>query len=64
LLRRDELDPYARVELFGELATHFRGKVEFPPEATDGIADEQYIRNVVDVLYRTRTGTKVAKVAA
>ena len=64
LLRRDELDPYARVELFGELAAHFRGKVEFPPEATDGIADEQYIRNVVDVLYRTRTGTKVEKVAA
>jgi hypothetical protein len=27
--------------------------VEFPAEATDGVADEQYLRNVVDVLYRT-----------
>ena len=54
LLRRDEFDPVARVELFDELAAHLRAKVEFPPEATDGVADEQYLRNVVDVLYRTR----------
>lgn len=54
LLRRDELEPVARVELFADLAAHLRTKVEFPAEATDGIADEQYIRNVVDVLYRTR----------
>jgi hypothetical protein len=53
LLRRDELDPLARVELFGDLAAHFRTKAEFPAEATDGIADEQYIRNVTDVIYRT-----------
>jgi uncharacterized RDD family membrane protein YckC len=53
LLRRDEFDPMARVELFGDLAAHFRAKVEFPSEATDGIADEQYLRNVVDALYRT-----------
>src|SRR5207302_7547713 len=50
LLRRDDFEPVARVELFGDLATHFRAKVEFPSEATDGIADEQYLRNVVDVL--------------
>jgi len=54
LLRRDEFDPDARVELFGELAAYFRVKVEFPTEATDGVADEQYLRNVVDVIYRTR----------
>lgn len=53
LLRREEFEPPARVELFAALAAHFRGKVEFPAEATDGIADEQYLRNVVDVLYRT-----------
>jgi uncharacterized RDD family membrane protein YckC len=54
LLRRDEFDPVARVELFGELAAHFRSKVEFPAEASDGVADEQYLRNVVDVIYRTK----------
>jgi len=52
LLRREEFDPVARVELFGELAAHFHAKVEFPPEATDGVADEQFLRNVVDLVYR------------
>jgi uncharacterized RDD family membrane protein YckC len=54
LLRREEFDPIARVELFGELAAHFRTKAEFPAEATDGVTDEQYLRNVVDVVYRSR----------
>jgi uncharacterized RDD family membrane protein YckC len=54
LLRRDEFDPVARVELFGELAAHFRAKVPFPAEASDGVADEQYLRNVVDVIYRSK----------
>ena len=57
LLRREEFEPVARVELFAELAEHFRGKVEFPAEATDGIADEQHLRNVVDVIYRARPST-------
>jgi len=54
LLRRDQLEPQARIELFSQLADHFRTKAEFPPETTDGLTDEQYVRNVVDVLYRTR----------
>lgn len=54
LMRRDMLEPQARVELFREMAVHFQVKAGFPPEATDGITDEQYVRNVVDVLYRTR----------
>ena len=61
LLRREEFDPAARVELFGELAGHFRARVEFPAEATDGVADEQYLRNVVDVLYRTRADHRTEK---
>ena len=52
LLRRDEFEPVARVKLFADLAAHFRTKIEFPGEVTDGIADEQYLRNVVDLLYR------------
>jgi uncharacterized RDD family membrane protein YckC len=53
LLRRDELDPRARVELFSEIVAHFRSIVEFPEEATFGLADEQYVRNVVDIIFRT-----------
>jgi len=52
LIRRDELDARARVELFGEIAAHLRSLVEFPPETTEGITDEQYVRNVVDILFR------------
>lgn len=54
LLRRDDLEPASRVTVFAELAAYFRAKVTFPAEATDGISDEQYIRNVIDVLYRAR----------
>ena len=58
LLRRDHFEPAARIGLFAELAEHFRAKVEFPAEATDGVADEQYLRNVVDVIYRPRQSVK------
>jgi uncharacterized RDD family membrane protein YckC len=64
LLRRDEFEPVARVELFAELASHFQTKVEFPAEATDGVADEQYLRNVVDLLYRSRAESRTEKTAA
>jgi uncharacterized RDD family membrane protein YckC len=57
LLRRDLFEPAARVELFAAIAEHFRGKVPFPLEATEGITDEQYIRNVVDSLYRPNRGS-------
>ena len=58
LLRRDDFEPVARVELFAGLAAHFRAKVPFPPEATDGVTDEQYLRNVVDIIYRSRLDLK------
>jgi uncharacterized RDD family membrane protein YckC len=60
LLRREEFDPVSRVELFGELAAHFQAKVEFPAEATDGVTDEQFLRNVVDVVYRTKAESQAA----
>jgi hypothetical protein len=52
LVRRDSLDPVARVELFAEMAGYFRQLVEFPVEATEAITDEQYVRNVLDSVYR------------
>ncbi len=54
LARRDELEPEARVRLFGELAEHFRGLTALPAEAVEGVSDEQLVRNVVDVLYVSR----------
>ena len=59
LLRRDELDPEAQIRLFRDIALHFKSIVEFPQEATDGISDEQYMRNVVDAIFRP-PGSKIA----
>jgi uncharacterized RDD family membrane protein YckC len=52
LLRRDELQPRARLNVFAGLAEHFRSLVEFPPEAVEQLSDEQYLRNAVEILYR------------
>jgi len=54
LVRRDELEPESRVALFENIAAHFKSVVSFPADAIDGISDEQYIRNVVDALYRNQ----------
>lgn len=54
LLRRESFDPAARVALFAELADHFKSVVVFPPEIVETLTDEQYLRNVVDVLFRAR----------
>lgn len=54
LLRREQLEPLARIELFKEFADHFRSLVTFPEEATFGVTDEQYVRNAMDSLLRTR----------
>lgn len=52
ILRRNEIEALERVELFSQLASHFKALVGFPQEATEGISDEQYVRNVVDVLFQ------------
>lgn len=52
LIRRDRFDPLARLAVFAELAAHFRSIVEFPAEAVEQLADEQYVRNVVEILFR------------
>ena len=54
VMRRDEFEDRARVELFREVAGHFQQMVPFPQDATDGISDEQYVRNVIDVVFRPK----------
>jgi uncharacterized RDD family membrane protein YckC len=55
VLRRDQLEPLARIELFRMIANHTKEAVEFPQEATDGLTDEQYVRNVVELLFTRAT---------
>ncbi len=57
VMRRSRLNPEARVALFAELAAHFKTIVTFPPAACEDIPDEQYVRNVVDVLFRRSSGS-------
>ncbi len=51
LLRRGEIEAQARLALFGDLAEHFRSVVEYPAEVVEQLSDEQYVRNVVEVVY-------------
>ena len=52
LLRRDSLEPAARLALFQEMARHFQDQVPFPPATVEGLTDEAYVRSVVDLLLR------------
>jgi uncharacterized RDD family membrane protein YckC len=52
--RRDQFEPEARVRLFAELAAYLRSVAAAPAEVTEGVSDEQFVRNVVDVLYVNR----------
>ncbi len=54
LLRRNELEPESRIGLYRAIADNLQSLVEFPQEVTEGLSDEQYIRNCVDVLFRAK----------
>lgn len=51
MLRRNDLEPQARIQLFGEVASAFQRIVKFPENVTEGLSDEQYVRNMVEILY-------------
>ena len=53
LLRRDDLEPAARLALYRELAADLRARAPFPPDLVEDLADEQFLRNVLDALFRS-----------
>ncbi|MEN8189617.1 MAG: RDD family protein [Thermodesulfobacteriota bacterium] len=53
LRRRDTLDHRERTELFDRLRDHFKSKTTFPEEAVRTSSSEQYVRNIVELLYCT-----------
>lgn len=57
ILRRGELDPDKRLTMFAEMANHYRRVIDFPEDATIGLTDEQYIRNIVDCIYNSHSNT-------
>jgi uncharacterized RDD family membrane protein YckC len=54
LQRRDRMDDDARLQLFADMANHFRTLTTFPDATIEGLSDEAYVRNVVETLYRRR----------
>lgn len=50
LIRRDCLEPGARIALFREMADHFRSIASFPPDMMAELSAEQFVRNAVEVM--------------
>jgi uncharacterized RDD family membrane protein YckC len=52
LVRRNEFDADARLIVFAEIRARLEHHSSFPAEITEGISDEQYVRNAVEILFR------------
>lgn len=50
LLRRDAMEPEPRARLFAKLASHFRERLSRPENILEPVPDEQFVRNILDVL--------------
>jgi uncharacterized RDD family membrane protein YckC len=61
ILRRDEITPEARIDLFRQLAAHFRTLVPFEDKIDEMITDEQFVRNAVASIYRQTGSSESAR---
>lgn len=61
ILRRDEIEPAARMDLFRDIATHLRSLVPFEEKMDEMITDEQFVRNAVASIYRQQPERTRAK---
>lgn len=50
IIRRDEIEPKHRLILFKKLADYFKTLVSFPDELTTALTDEQYIRDIIELI--------------
>jgi uncharacterized RDD family membrane protein YckC len=66
LLRREELTPEVKLEVFRLLADRFRALVKFPDEITATLTDERYVRNALQIALTTgatRAGRTARQIA-
>ena len=54
LMRRDSFTPEPRIQLFKEIAFHFKKNVQFPEKVITGMSDEQYVKNIVEILFEKK----------
>ena len=59
LLRRKDLENKARIQIFSNLASHIRKAVNLPDAVFEGLSDEQFVSNVVEVLYTKENRAEV-----
>ncbi len=60
LRRRNELAPYARREIYREVAAYLQAEIaRFPDELVEMLSDEQYLNNAIDVLFRDQRLSRV-----
>ena len=52
ILRCDDFTPENRLIVFNKIATFYQSVVPFPESITEVISDEQYVRNVIQLLYQ------------
>ena len=60
LMRRDQLDPSARLEVFAALAARFQELSAFPLAAVEELSDENYVRNAVEIVFRPQASRTAA----
>jgi uncharacterized RDD family membrane protein YckC len=59
LRRRNELAPYARREIYRELATYLQTEISpFPDELVERLSDEQYLINASGILFGDLRGSR------
>jgi uncharacterized RDD family membrane protein YckC len=61
LLRREQLDPEPRLEIFRELAAQMKALVPYPEDVTADLSDEAYVRNVVEIVFQSSALASSAK---
>ncbi len=61
LLRREQLDPEPRLEIFRELAAQLKALVPYPEDVTADLSDEAYVRNVVEIVFQSSALASTAK---
>ena len=60
LRRRNELAPYARREIYRELATYLQSEISpFPDELVERLSDEQYLINASGILFGNQRPSRV-----
>ena len=51
--RRESLDTSARIKLFDDLATWIKSLINIPDTLLDGVSNERFVVNVVDIIFQS-----------